>query len=56
MNKCISCFHRKVCIDSANYKTAENCRQYVSEKDVQEVKHGEWSYNDLYLPSCAGGT
>ena len=37
MNKCNNCFHRKVCIDSSNFKNAENCRQYVSEKDVQEV-------------------
>ena len=21
--------------------------------DVQEVRHGEWMYNDLYFPSCA---
>ena len=39
MSKCNNCYHNKVCIDSANYKNAENCRQYVSEKDVQEVRH-----------------
>ena len=38
INKCNNCFHRKVCINSANYKNAEDCRLYVYEKDVQEVK------------------
>ena len=57
MNKCNNCFHRKICIDSANFNNAENCRQYVSEKDVQEVKHGRWEvsntefgYNNAEIP------
>ena len=42
MSKCNNCYHRKVCIDGANYKTAESCKHYVSAADVQEVKHGRW--------------
>ena len=37
MSKCNNCYHNKVCIDGANYKTAENCKHYVSTADVQEV-------------------
>lgn len=37
MSKCNSCYHKKICIDSANYKTAENCKHYVSEYDVASV-------------------
>lgn len=37
MSKCNNCYHNKVCIDGANYKTAESCKHYVSAADVQEV-------------------
>ena len=37
MYKCNNCFHKKVCIDGANYKTAESCKHYVPAADVQEV-------------------
>ncbi|MGN1134461.1 MAG: hypothetical protein ACI4RN_08435 [Oscillospiraceae bacterium] len=42
MYKCSKCYHKKVCIDGANYRFAEKCKNYVPEKDVQEVKHGRW--------------
>ena len=37
MSKCNNCYHKKICIDSANYKTAENYKHYVSEYDVASV-------------------
>lgn len=37
MSKCNNCYHKKICIDGANYKTAESCKHYVSEDDVVEV-------------------
>lgn len=37
MSKCNNCYHNKVCIYGANYKTAESCKHYVSEYDVVEV-------------------
>ena len=37
MSKCNSCYHKKICIDSANYKTAESCRHYISIYDIAEV-------------------
>lgn len=37
MSKCNSCYHKKICIDSANYKTAESCKHYVSTYDIAEV-------------------
>ena len=66
MSKCNNCYHNKVCIDGANYKNAENCRQYVPAADLQEVKHGQWAgtvctncgestsfyYDCDYCPNC----
>lgn len=37
MSKCNNCYHKKICIDGANHKTAESCKHYVSEDDVVEV-------------------
>ena len=45
MSKCNNCYHNKVCIGGANYKTAESCKHYVSAADVQEVRHGRWECN-----------
>lgn len=42
MSKCNSCYHKKICIDSANYKAAESCKHHVPAADVQEVKHGHF--------------
>lgn len=43
MAKCENYYHRKICIDGANYKNAENCKQYINEADIVEpVKHGHW--------------
>lgn len=42
ISKCNNCYHNKVCINGANYKTTESCKHYVSAADVQEVKHGRW--------------
>ena len=42
MLKCEKCIHKKICIDGANYKNAEACRNFVNENDVAPVKHGHW--------------
>ena len=42
MLKCEKCIHKKICIDGANYKNAETCRNFVNEKDFAPVKHGHW--------------
>ena len=42
MSRCEKCIHKKVCIDGANYKNSESCRQYISEDDVAPVRHGYW--------------
>lgn len=42
MLKCEKCIHKKICIDGANYRNAEACRNFVNEKDVAPVKHGHW--------------
>ena len=42
MLKCEKCIHKTVCIDGANHKNAEACRNFVNEKDFLPVKHGEW--------------
>ena len=42
--KCEHCIHKKICIDGANYKNAEACRNYINEKDFLPVRHGHW-YN-----------
>ena len=51
MSKCNSCYHNKICIDGANYKTAENCRHYIPAADVQEVRHGHWKQRMSTLTS-----
>ena len=56
MSKCSKCYHKKVCIDGANYKTARNCKNYVPVADVQEVKHGHWEigyFHDRVCSCCA---
>ena len=37
MSKCNNCYHNKVCIDGANYKTAESCKHYVPEDFGESV-------------------
>lgn len=48
MLKCEKCIHKKICIDGANYKNAEACRNFVNENDVGFVKHGHWIYENFY--------
>ena len=43
MLKCEKCIHKKICIDGANYKNAEACRNFINENDVAPVKHGHWN-------------
>lgn len=45
MLKCEHCIHKNVCIDGANYRNAERCRNFINENDVAPVKHGEWKQN-----------
>ena len=40
MEKCKNCYHRKVCIDGANYKNSENCRQYKDKSLIMELQFG----------------
>lgn len=51
MLKCEKCIHKKICIDGANYKNAETCRNFVNENDVAPVKHGHIVWKDR----CRGG-
>lgn len=37
MLKCEKCIHKKICIDGANYKNAEACRNFVNENNVFEA-------------------
>lgn len=37
MAKCENCYHKKVCINGANYKNAENCKQYKPEELIIEL-------------------
>ncbi len=37
MAKCENCYHRKVCIDGANYKNSENCRRYKDKALIVEL-------------------
>lgn len=44
MAKCENCYHRKICIDGANHKNTENCKQYINEANIVEpVRHGRWT-------------
>nr|DAE23429.1 MAG TPA: zinc-ribbon containing domain protein [Siphoviridae sp. ctcuE16] len=45
MLKCEKCIHKKICIDGANYRNAEVCRNFVNENDFTPVVHGHWVYN-----------
>ena len=42
MLKCEKCIHKKICIDGANYRNAEVCRNFVNENDFTPVVHGRW--------------
>lgn len=50
MPKCEDCLHKNVCIDSANYRSAESCRHY------ETVKRGHWipSENKTFICSECG--
>lgn len=51
---CEHCIHKNVCIDGANYKNAEACRNFINENDVAPVKHGHWVYNQNGLDWSLG--
>lgn len=34
MSKCEKCYHKKVCINGANYKTSEKCKHFIDEASV----------------------
>lgn len=55
MLKCEKCIHKKICIDGANYKNAEACRNFVNENDVGFVKNGHWDvgyFHDRVCSNC----
>lgn len=37
MKSCENCYHKKVCIDSANYKNSKLCKQYISDNRIVEL-------------------
>lgn len=37
MSKCNNCYHNKVCVDGANFKSADNCRQYKDKSLIAEL-------------------
>ena len=39
MVKCENCYHRKICINGANYKNAENCRRYKDKSLIVEMPY-----------------
>lgn len=49
MLKCEHCIHKNVCIDGANYRNAEKCRNFINENDVAPVKHGHWHWSVEYF-------
>lgn len=53
MAKCENCYHRKVCIDNANYRNAENCRQYKDKSLIVELpcRVGDvvWHYGKSFV-------
>ena len=49
MLKCEKCIHKKICIDGANYRNAEKCRNFINENDVVVVKHGHWIRTGGYV-------
>lgn len=49
MLKCEKCIHKKICIDGANYKNAEACRNFVNENDVGPVVHAHWIKTGGYV-------
>ena len=53
MLKCEKCIHKKICIDGANYKNAEACRNFVNKNDFMPVKHGRWIYGEYDIPHCS---
>lgn len=44
--ECENCYHRKVCINGANYKSVKECKQYKSEAMIAELpfKTGDTVY------------
>lgn len=54
MPKCENCYHKKVCINGANYKNAENCKQYKPESLIVKLpcRIGDAVY---YTPPGTGG-
>ena len=53
MLKCEKCIHKKICIDGANYKNAEACRNFINENDVAPVKHGYWNVGYFHDRVCS---
>ena len=53
MLKCEKCIHKKICIDGANYKNVEACRNFVNENDVAPVKHGYWNVGYFHDRVCS---
>lgn len=51
--KCEHCIHKKVCIDGANYRNAEKCRNFIDENDVVVVKHGRWNTGYFHDRVCS---
>lgn len=53
MPKCEDCLHKNVCVDSANYRSAESCRQYIDADKVTGIKSGHWEQVDETKCKCS---
>lgn len=53
MPKCEDCLHKNVCFDSANYRNAESCRQYIDADKVTGIKSGHWEQVDETKCKCS---
>lgn len=51
--KCEHCIHKKICIDGANYRNAEKCRNFINENDIAPVKHGHWDTGYFHDRVCS---
>lgn len=52
MPKCEDCLHKNVCFDSANYRSAESCRQYIDADKVTGIKSGHREQVDETKCKC----
>ena len=55
MLKCENCIYKKVCINGANYKNAEVCKDFINKNDavlVKCVKNQAICFGETICPNC----